>query len=207
MSSGVKIDGSCFFISNSAHVGGGVLAINESDLTLNGNTLFTNNSAKMSGGGLILHESILKYIGHVAFMSNNNSGVVSFASTMTFDARSSFVNNSALQCAGMYLQHSVLNCNSHIYFENNLAVQSGGGLASLNGTVTFDGSSSFVNNSAHLVGGGVAAIDGSNLRWRGNNSFTNNSAASIGAGGGIYILEQCICYKFHQHKVSKGMKT
>ena len=187
VNSRVEIEGSCNSINNSAHNGGGVLAISESVLIFNGNTFFTRNSATYYGGGIILQESILKCVGHVTFMSNNNSGIVSLASSVTFDAKSSFVNNSAVDGAGIYLQHSVLNCKSHIHFENNIADQNGGGLVSLNGTVYFGGGSSFVNNSAHYSGGGVAATNGSNLSWRGNSSFTNNSAIKFGYGGGIQI--------------------
>ena len=167
--SNVKLEGNSSYINNTAYnTGGGLYAAEYSNVSVEGDGRFVNNSAEFGGGILITNEGVLNLIG-------NNS----------------FSGNKADQGGGINVQNTSLSSRGHISFTNNLANESGGGLASINSNVRLEGSGIFINKSEWYGGGtftgGVLTLDGSS-------TFVGNKAHQ---GGGINLYNSSLSIRGH----------
>ena len=157
----LRFEGDSTFLHNSANSGGGI-HVTGSTLSTNGTGMFKHNSAVEYGGGVFASKSNLSFSGHGKFKYNSatsGGGILSDRCTLTFEGHNMFVHNSATK-------------------------EDGGGIDLLpgNNSLSFHGSTTFINCSAQEYGGGIAAWPIATLSFYGNSSFTGNSAW---AGGGI----------------------
>ncbi len=162
------------------NVGGGVLIIGSSGITLT-NVVISNNSATNYGGGICLENSHTNII--LGSVLNNSAtyfgGGIYLVSSHNNIFSSNVVSNSANYGGGIYLTNSHINTLSGSVL-NNSATTYGGGICLVNSTNnTLSGS--VVSNSA-TNGGGI-------FLWSSYNNISgnvlNNSATN---GGGIYLV-------------------
>ena len=182
-------EGDSTFLHNSAGVGGGI-HVTGSTLSTNGTGMFEHNSAVEYGGGVLASKSKLSFSGHSKFKNNSansGGGILSDRCTLTFEGCNIFVHNSATKGDGggidLLTGNNSLSFHGSTKFMNCSAQQYGGGIAAWsNATLTFYGNSSFTGNFA-WAGGGISTKN-SMLRLEGNGMFANNSANEI--GGAIF---------------------
>ena len=112
-------------------------------------------------------------------------GVFVEKSSLNISGSSSFINNTAQNGGGVYVQkNSNVNMSENTIFIGNLARTYGGGVyAGYNSTVKIVGNTTFSGNSAMTSGGGVYEDSNSILNIDENAIFRGNSAND---GGGIY---------------------
>ena len=102
-------------------------------------------------------------------------------------ADTSFINNSAINGAGILAIQSVVILESVIFMEN-FARDTGGGVTALSSTISVNGNNTFTRNQAE--GGGGIVLYQSILTLNGSNMFYNNIAHA--GGGGIYLQESTL---------------
>ena len=142
-------------------------------LTFNDKGVFSNNKASSFGGAICSVNSIVHVLGETEFL-----------------------NNWAIKGGGVYLYQSELLCKNQIFFLENHANISGGGLHSLNSFIRLSsrGSLLYIRNRAELGGGifltrsskiNIQEIRGQN--WERTIRLIHNFAVY---GGGIYIDDE-----------------
>ena len=190
----LTFNGTTKFGHNSAKYGGGIFVQERSHLTLEGDSTFLNNSAN-SGGGIHVTGSTLSTNGTGMFEHNyaveSGGGVLASNSKLNFSGHSKFKYNSADSGGGILSDRCTLTFEGqNIFVHNSAAKEDGGGIELLpgNNSLSFHGSTKFMNCSAKEYGGGIAAWSVTTLSFYGNSSFTGNSAW---AGGGI-STKNCI---------------
>ncbi|MDR3113515.1 MAG: hypothetical protein LBU09_03985, partial [Endomicrobium sp.] len=171
LNSSASFSGETSFYSNKSQNMGGAFEISRSSAFFDAAVNITSNSAKYSGGGFLASNgSALKFNGTVKMSANssiNGGAFRSDASSILFGA------------------------SSEIVFTNNAASYAGGGFASLNSRVIFDGTSEFSNNSAAQYGGGGYLESSSGVFT--NAKFYFNSAGV--SGGALYAQNSYLLIK------------
>ena len=154
-----------FFNNAAVYTGGALFVRDESNVSLSGESILSLNRAGTSGGGVYL---------------NNNSDVF-------WEGLHVFVNNTASDGGALYAESSNITGRGHALFYGNLAKYSGGAIVLSGSTCSWDGNTSYANNTAvHHIGGAISASRCSRLSWEGETTFESNSA---GENGGALSLE------------------
>jgi len=128
-------DGVNSFNKNGAHISGGRLWLDNSNLSMNGNKCFDECVAAYEGGGIF-----------------------AYASKATLTGNSTFISNSASTGGAIHVCWSNVGItkNSITAFEVNTAVF-GARIFTNNSTFEFSGTSAFTSNHATYTGGGMYA--------------------------------------------------
>lgn len=198
----VHISGTTVFTGNqcssgeTAEPGGGgaVRVENESLLTWTGNTIFFNNTAmNFDGGALYCSYSKCSGKGTTTFeanFGNEDAGAVRVSrSEFSCSGTTRFIDNATPGEGGAVLatDDSMANFYGTTNATGNSAAS--GGAFSLAGDsllptrLTFEGSTSIVNNTAEQGdGGGMAVAQGCNVSWEDDITFAENVAGDDGGG-------------------------
>ena len=174
---------STFIGYNTAEVSGGGIYTQQSHIVFQNITIKSNTAD--FGGGLIVYNSTINF--NSTSIDYNTAkvvagGIYSNDSRINFTADSTFIGNSGGQSGGgVYATGNVLMFHN-VRVENNKA-DFGGGLYVFDITISFNGHSSFIGNSA--CGGGGLNVFSSTINFTADSSFIGNSAGICG-GGGVY---------------------
>ncbi len=177
-SSGITLTNVVISNNSADYYGGGIYLVSSHYNTFSGSVV--SNSATYNGGGIYLDSSFNNTLsGSVLSNSANNGGGIYLYNSTNNTLSGSVLNNSANNGGGIYLSSSHNNTLSGSVL-NNIATDYGGGIyLEVSHTNTLSGSVS--NNSANN-GGGIYLSSSHNNTLSG--SVLNNSANN---GGGIYL--------------------
>ena len=129
----------CIIYNNTAYLGSGLL-LNAQHFTSTNSFLFTNVSFNFNKvpnknndyqAAVVLFNIYDIMFEQIEVSNHNTTGLVSFNTVITFKKDSTFVNNSGIYGGGLALYESsqlLLKNQTHIYFVNNHASESGGGI-------------------------------------------------------------------------------
>ena len=210
----VTMTGNTAFVNNSAsRKGGGVYSECASNINISGNTNFIGNSAELGGGlcalvhhvkpgyktlGLGRRDFINIYTASYCQLGTDNKKdhfttihdwlneeVVRLNSQTDICGNTTFINNSAGNGGGVYIEYDVDINGNTIFIGNSATEGEGGGVyAGSKSVVGISGNTTFIDNFASKDGGGVYTSPSSGFKINGNNTFIGNSA---GDGGGFYV--------------------
>ena len=153
---------------------GSALGVVDSHVVLRGNNSFLRNGKMCQNGQCPIFGNPNCYGG----------GVFADGSSLSISGSSSFIDNSAENGGGVYVQkHSNVNMSESTIFIGNSASNGGGVHAGYDSNVKIMGNTTFSGNSARTYGGGVYENSNSILNIGENATFRGNSAVF---GGGIY---------------------
>ncbi|MBN1765000.1 MAG: right-handed parallel beta-helix repeat-containing protein [Sedimentisphaerales bacterium] len=198
----------CTFTSNSAGIGGGLINLNTSTMTMRSCT-FKGNSSYSGGGGMSNNKSSLIAIdcNFTANYGGSSGGGMTFSDGSLLMKRCTFTDNETYYGSGLfnfrsdstlvdcifignmaYYGGAILNQNSSptvtgCTFSGNWAGSNGGGLWSNDNSSPTVSNCIFIGNSSDSFGGGMHINYASNATVTGC-TFIGNSAGSN--GGGIY---------------------
>ncbi len=163
--------------NNSAGDGGGICLVSSTNNALSGSVV--SNSATYNGGGIYLDSSFNNTLsGSVVSNSANNGGGIYLYNSTNNTLSGSVVSNSATNGGGIFLWSSYNNISGNVL--NNSATNGGGIylVSSYNNTL----SGSVLSNSATYYGGGI-------FLWSSHNNTLSGSVVSNSAnyGGGIFL--------------------
>ena len=125
-------------------------------------------------------------IADTSFVNNsaiNGAGILTFQSVVTLESVFFIENFASVYGGGVTALSSTISVNGNSVFTRNQA-ESGGGIVLYQSTLTLDGTSTFHNNIAHAGGGGID-LQASTLSLSGRNTFIQNSAGEF--GGGMFL--------------------
>ena len=191
----LSFTGTSNFVNNSASslsAIGGAISVHYTHLSFTGTSNFTSNSASYSGGAIGAEDnSWLSFIGNTNFIDNSaysfggGAILVSGDSTsLNFAGTSNFIDNSVDSSLGLWAPGEECLRGPQLPWTPVDNGYGGSIYASYNVSLSFTGTSNFINNSA---GSGGAIFAGDNiLSFTGTISFINNSAP-CGDGGGAYL--------------------
>ncbi len=171
------------FRNNSASGGGSALFVDRSTIEFNGNSVFEHNSFHAS---LYARHSTILCKRPTTFIKNSGGGVQIFESQLHFEEHTTFTGNYAATGGGIDTIDSTLTSSGEIDFVNNEARYYGGGVYLLNSTLILKGTGSYVNNTAGESGGVISAKDRSTVVLDGENTMTWNSATE--SGGAVSVV-------------------
>ena len=215
----LSFSGTSNFNHNSAYVGGACFTYNNVILSFNGSNNFFNNSANKFGGTIhALGSSLLSFNGTSNFSHNSaySGGAIlaSWSLVLTFkkiNLRQNLAeyggsvcakiktslnftgtSNSSAEFCGVINRVLVLKFNGTSTFIRNSARSNGGAIYTENNTLlTFSGANNFISNSANINGGGaIVALKSTSLRFIGANNFSHNSAHF--EGGAIATADNAV---------------
>ena len=153
---------------------GSALGVVDSHVVVRGSNNFLRNGKMCQNGQCPLFGNPNCYGG----------GVFVDRSSLNISGSSSFINNSAENGGGVYVQkNSNVNMSENTMFIGNLAINGGGVHAGSNSNVKIMGNTTFSGNSASKGGGGVYEDSDCILNIDENATFRGNSAKF---GGGVY---------------------
>ena len=195
--SNTNISGNTTFIGNSARLGGGVCALVHSGQVVE--VGYNRLGQSGIGGGV---DKKYYAIGHCGVPVGNMLDRLDWKFNLLVELRYSlkedniwsnsitnicgnitFINNSADEGGGMYIEYNVNINGNTIFIGNSATIGDGGGVnAESTSNVGISGNITFIHNSARRNGGGV--YTSSSFKVYGNITFNGNSA---GGGGGFYI--------------------
>ena len=201
----IDFEGDSKFIGNSARTNGGGLVFE--NVTI-------ENSTSANGGGFHVSDSTITFEGSSTFVVNSagsdGGGLYLINSTINFEEDSTFTGNSAGTCGGGVFGAD----NSHFIFQNvtvdHNAADYGGGIFIYLSTISFEGDSKFIGNSARTNGGGLVFenvtienstsangggfhVSDSTITFEGSSTFVGNSAGSD--GGGLYLINSTVNFE------------
>jgi len=173
----VHSNGSIILNNNSAHSGGGMY-IDDSEVYVDGSNYFMNDTAKSEGGAIYIQASVVKFRGKHAFIANSAGS----------------------KGGSVFAIHSSINISGNTLMQNSVSTL-GGAIHTSFSVLTFQGCSSFKNNSAKLYGGAVQSenselvfVNSGNIHLQtcissktfnvSLNSFISNTAIQ---GGALYL--------------------
>ncbi|CAN0093617.1 unnamed protein product [Ectocarpus sp. 4 AP-2014] len=190
------------FFSNSAEeAGGAIYAVIGSTVSWDGDTAFSSNYGGFSGGAVHLVDSTVSWNGNTAFSNNTsetNGGAIYLKnSTVSWDGNTTFSNNtSGFNGAAIYASASstVSWVGGGTQFYSNDAARDGGAIYVASSLVSWNGRTTFSDNSAGENGGalGFFEIDSFEEPFA-DAIFTKNSAAT---GGALYSLNCLFGFTF-----------
>ena len=178
------------FINNSAEQLGGAIYLETSNADIRGTT-FINNRAGTLGGGVYLKTSTVKFSNNL--FGNNTAqyggGIEAEDNSSVIATNNTFSRNIANLGGGAVdvFSEVVANFTGNI-FEQNTAVEFGGGIYLSNATVNFN-NNLVRNNTAGQDGGGIEVLNNSNVIAT-TNIFTRNSAGV--SGGGVFSVSSTV---------------
>ena len=188
------------FSHNTALYGGGVKIIFNSAVgsVEFRNCIIYNNTVQKSGGGVDINS--FDGSGHIEFSNCNiynntaqyGSGLSALQVTSSISIHLTNVSFHFNKASNNFHKHqsAVLLTNIENVTVNQIDISNHNitGLLGINSPITFDGHSTFVNNSG-INGGGIALYGLSQLllKWNTNISFVNNHASE--SGGGIFVSQ------------------
>ena len=205
----MSFNGISNFNNNSAHhKGGAIYTTTNAILSFSGTNIFISNSAQYGGGGAIyaVFNNLLSFTG-TSDISHNSGGAIHIQGNcvLTFNGTNNFISNSVSRGHGgvidarfdISLRFSGISNFSHnsAGYRNCAGYKCdscGGVIYADETTLTFNGASNFINNSAEAEGGVIHKSHGT-LRFTGTSSFSHNSAAQ--GGGAIYTEYSTIIFK------------
>ena len=162
---------------NSAGDTGGSISAFQSSFNFAGQSIFNGNKA-VEGGGFYAANSTVNFPGANIFIGNaassHGGGFKVISSTLRLNGSATFMTNSAASGGGMYIDKSRVETDGSNCYKNNMA-NSGGGVYARNSAVKFYGKDIFATNSARSKGAAVQ-ISFTTLIFQGSSSFVNNSA-------------------------------
>ena len=183
-------------IPNACVGGGGITALH-SNLTLFDNTTFLQNHATFGSAGIHVTNCSLSSTGSIHFINNSltapfskPSGVAIWASasSLNITRTSTFISNSESDrisndcyCGVIYCHNTSLSFTGTTNFINNSAAYGGAIVAECSTSLSLTGTSNFINNSAAVNGGAIFAGHSTSLSLTGASNFINNSAVHGGA--------------------------
>ena len=200
----VNLLGLINYQNNSAGDTGGGISAFQSNFNLSGKSTFNRNHA-VEGGGFYAFKSTVNSLGENYFNINSASfyggGLIVIHCSLHLNGSTSFKNNSAASGGGMYIGDSTVHSDGSNCFINNTA-NSGGGMYTRDSVVKFNGRDLFVANSARRKGAAIH-VSFTILVFQGSSSFVNNSAEYGGGihseSGSLTFLHHytppCISYK------------
>lgn len=184
---------------------GSSLLVTGSMIWLTGKVNFTENmqqsNVKWKGGAIKCVQSVIIFNGTIDLHKNSafKGGAIFSIDTKIYGyGVTTLSNNVAMEGGGLYLYQSELLCKESVYFIENYANKSGGGMQSLNSFVrlSYRGSLLFMRNHA-ILGGGVFLTSNSKITvvylgytvyiWHLRIRLLNNSADY---GGGIFVDDE-----------------
>jgi predicted outer membrane repeat protein len=184
------------FISNSADLGGGGLAVSDTDVTLV-NTHFISNTAIGEGGGVRVNTTDTIRISGGRFerntATNGGGGVYAGFAMIT---STEFISNTAFgDGGGIYIYEAATVTNSH--FENNVALGDyGGAIETPFGTLVIS-QTHFISNTSNNSGGAFHAAQAviHNSRFERNSARLGNGAILVGEltlSDGQFVDNRCL---------------
>ena len=171
---------------------GNALTVRNTSITLTENNTFIHNQCRCQlfsklGCGVTALNSNLTFTGNTIFHENVAVGFLfcgviwASASLLNFTGTSNFIDNSAYSSKSgiIYVkEHTTLSFAGISNFNNNLAVAIS---TSSNVVLTFNGITSFINNTARFGYGVIHAETKTSVSFTGVSDFTHNSALRGGA--------------------------
>ena len=173
---------------------GRALTVRNTSITLAENNEFIRNQCRFllfstSGCGITALNSHLTFTGNTTFHTNSAVGLIfsgiiwASGSSLNFTGTSNFVDNSVYSAKSGVIyakKRSTLGFTGISIFNNNSA---GAIYSSSDVVLTFNGTNSFINNTAHFGYGVIHAETNTSVSFIGISDFAHNSALG---GGAIY---------------------
>ena len=197
--------GSCF--QNNGGIYGGVLYTDESIVDLINNDFSNNTAQLMGGVIFCTASSKLSIQRNHRLWNNTaqyGGGVAAIDCQVTLAGHTSFENNTATYGGGLYADGSHLNSSGWTDFINNTATKDGGGAYASRSVFSTEQGFTFEENSALNNGGGMMLTGDTKIYLQPNTrlNFTSNSAER--KGGALMIQESNslrFCAQLHCHFV------
>ena len=156
------------------------------------------------GTALVVDNTTISLTGNSEFTHNHcesnsctgGGGITALSSNLTFTGNTIFLLNNAISVysyggGAIYASHNtIISFNGTSNFINNSAHYGGAIYTSSNTVLSFNGSNNFVNNSADYNGGAIYTFENAKLSFNGTSNFINNLVHF--AGGAIYTLHRTV---------------
>ena len=158
---------------------GTALIVYDTNITLAENSEFTHN-----------------HCNHEGFIPNSacigGGGITAVDSNLTFTGNTTFIGNDGSASTGINVTNYSLSSAGSVHFINHTNTgdtqHHAGAILALTSSLSFTGTSNFINNAAHRgSGGAIYAYNNTSLSFNGTSNFIDNSIDN-GNGGAIYAL-------------------
>ena len=173
------------FIRKRAHVGGGGIWLDSSNLKLDGLNHFVECVARYEGGAIFTYAATASLHGNNVFKSNSaitGGGIHARWSDVSVTNNCSFKLNIAVFGGGVFTDSCTFKMNGSITFKGNQANYTGGAIHGARNVLNILGTSSIVANRAERDGGGIYITDDCVVNLLGIGNYQNNSAGDTGGG-------------------------
>ena len=192
----LNIMGNCFH--NNIALNGGILYTDQSFIDLIHNNFSNNTAQLMGGVIFCTASSKLSIQKNHRVWNNTaqyGGGVAAIDCQLTLAGNTSFKNNTATYGGGLYADGSHLHISGWTNFINNSATKDGGGAYASKSLFSTEQGFTFQENSALNNGGGMMLTGGSKIYLQPNAylNFTSNSAKQR---GGALMIQESISLSF-----------
>ena len=173
------------FIRKRAHVGGGGIWLDSSNLNLDGLNHFVECVASYEGGAIFTYAATASLHGNNVFKPNSaitGGEIHARWSNVCITNRCSFKLNIAVFGGGVFTDSCTTKINGSITFKGNQANYTGGAIHGARNVLNILGTSSIVANRAERDGGGIYITDDCVVNLLGIGNYQGNSAGDTGGG-------------------------